>query len=116
MTARLKSCISSDGAAALARGYNVLAFDGPGQAALLQQGIVLRPDWEDVVTPVLDYPRSRPEVDPAKVALIGLSLGGYLAPGRPAPSTGSPRASPTADPMTCSSPRWSGYPDRSPAA
>jgi pimeloyl-ACP methyl ester carboxylesterase len=68
-------------AAALARGYNVLAFDGPGQgAALLQQGLILRPDWENVVTPVLDYLLSRPRVDGGKIALIGLSLGGYLAP------------------------------------
>jgi hypothetical protein len=40
-----------NGAAALARGYHVLAFDGPGQGtALLRQGLVLRPDWENVVT------------------------------------------------------------------
>ena len=33
-----------NGRAALARGYHVLAFDGPGQgAALLQQQLVLRP-------------------------------------------------------------------------
>jgi pimeloyl-ACP methyl ester carboxylesterase len=70
-----------NGAAALARGYNVLAFDGPGQgAALLQQGLVLRPDWENVVTPIVDYVISRPDVDTSKLALIGLSLGGYLAP------------------------------------
>jgi alpha-beta hydrolase superfamily lysophospholipase len=70
----------SNGAAALARGYNVLAFDGPGQgAALLLQGLVLRPDWENVVTPVRDYVLSRPDVDPARVALIGLSLGAHLA-------------------------------------
>jgi alpha-beta hydrolase superfamily lysophospholipase len=70
-----------NGAAALARGYNVLAFDGPGQgAALVQQGLVMRPDWEAVITPVLDYALMRPDVDPARVALIGLSLGGYLAP------------------------------------
>jgi alpha-beta hydrolase superfamily lysophospholipase len=70
-----------NGAAALARGYHVLAFDGPGQgSALLQQGLVLRPDWENVVTPVVDYLLSRPDVDAGKVALIGLSLGGYLAP------------------------------------
>ena len=70
-----------NGAAALARGYHVLAFDGPGQgAALLEQGLVLRPDWENVVTPVLDYLLSRPGVDAGKIALIGLSLGGYLAP------------------------------------
>jgi alpha-beta hydrolase superfamily lysophospholipase len=69
------------GAAALARGYNVLAFDGPGQgAALLQQGLVLRPDWEAVITPVVDYVLSRPGVDAARLALTGLSLGAYLAP------------------------------------
>jgi alpha-beta hydrolase superfamily lysophospholipase len=71
----------SNGAAALARGYNVLAFDGPGQgAALVQQGLVMRPDWGAVITPVVDYLLTRPDVDPARIALIGLSLGGYLAP------------------------------------
>jgi alpha-beta hydrolase superfamily lysophospholipase len=70
-----------NGAAALARGYHVLAFDGPGQgAALLQRGLVLRPDWEAVITPVLDYALTRPDVDPGRVAIIGLSLGAYLAP------------------------------------
>src|ERR1700689_5401656 len=66
----------ANGAAALARGYHVLAFDGPGQgAALVRQGLVLRPDWEAVITPVVDYLLTRPEVDPDRVALIGLSLG-----------------------------------------
>ena len=70
-----------NGAAALARGYNVLAFDGPGQgSALLQQGLLLRPDWENVITPVVDYLTTRPDVDPARIAIIGLSLGGQLAP------------------------------------
>ena len=59
----------------------MLAFDGPGQgAALLQRGLVLRPDWENVVAPVVDYALTRPEVDPARIALIGLSLGAHLAP------------------------------------
>ena len=59
----------------------MLAFDGPGQgAALLQRGLVLRPDWENVIAPVVDYALTRPEVDPARIALIGLSLGGHLAP------------------------------------
>ncbi len=71
----------SNGAAALARGYNVLAFDGPGQGtALVRQALVMRPDWEAVITPVVDYLHTRPDVDPAKIALIGLSLGAYLAP------------------------------------
>ena len=67
-----------NGAAALARGYHVLAFDGPGQgAALLQQGLILRPDWENVVTPVVDCLLSRAEVDASKIALIGLSLASW---------------------------------------
>lgn len=37
------------GAAALARGYNFLAFDGPGQgAAIRRQHLYFRPDWEHV--------------------------------------------------------------------
>lgn len=44
------------GDAALRRGYNVLAFDGPGQgAALRSQELVFRPDWEAVLTPVIDF-------------------------------------------------------------
>lgn len=70
-----------NGVAALARGYNVLAFDGPGQGgALIRRGLTMRPDWESVVTPVLDYALTRPDVDPGRVALIGLSLGAHLAP------------------------------------
>lgn len=70
-----------NGAAALARGYHVLAFDGPGQGgALIQRGLVLRPDWENVITPVLDYALRQPGIDAARVALIGMSLGAMLAP------------------------------------
>jgi acetyl esterase/lipase len=70
-----------NGRAALARGYNVLAFDGPGQgAALLQQGLVLRPDYEVVVAAVLDVLLRCPGTDPERVALIGLGLGAHLAP------------------------------------
>ena len=70
-----------NGAAALARGYNVLAVDGPGQgAALLQHGLKMRPDWENVVPSLVDHVSSRPEVDSNRVALIGLSLGAHLAP------------------------------------
>jgi pimeloyl-ACP methyl ester carboxylesterase len=66
-------------AAALARGYNVLAFDGPGQGgALREQRLVFRPDWEAVVTPVIDFALTRPEIDPGRIALFGYSLGGYL--------------------------------------
>lgn len=71
----------SSGAAASARGYHVLMFDGPGQGVvLLEQGLTMRHDWEAVVTPAVDHLLARPEVDDSQVVLIGLSLGGYLAP------------------------------------
>lgn len=68
-------------AAAVRRGYNCLCFDGPGQgAALFKQRLYFRPDWENVVRPVIDYLLTRADVDATRIALMGLSFGGYLAP------------------------------------
>jgi pimeloyl-ACP methyl ester carboxylesterase len=67
------------GAAALARGYNVLAFDGPGQgAALREQGLVFRSDWEAVIGPVIDCALTRGEIADDRIVLFGYSMGGYL--------------------------------------
>jgi len=69
------------GAAAVARGYTCIVFDGPGQGgAIIEDGIVFRPDWEAVIGPVVDFAVTRPEVDASKIALMGISFGGYLAP------------------------------------
>src|ERR1700691_1568678 len=69
------------GAAAVARGYTCIVFDGPGQgAAIIEDGLVFRPDWEAVIAPVVDFAIAWPEVDAAKIALMGISFGGYLAP------------------------------------
>jgi pimeloyl-ACP methyl ester carboxylesterase len=68
------------GLAAVRRGYHALLFDGPGQgAALMDSGQFLRPDWETVVTAVIDHALSRAGIEEKKIALEGWSLGGYLA-------------------------------------
>ncbi|MFJ4923726.1 alpha/beta hydrolase family protein [Streptomyces sp. NPDC088725] len=75
----LEEAYFSVAAAALRRGYNCLAYDGPGQgAALREQRLTFRPDWEAVLTPVIDYALTRPEIDPDRIALHGYSLGGFL--------------------------------------
>jgi pimeloyl-ACP methyl ester carboxylesterase len=68
-------------APALERGYNCLTFEGPGQGGVIRkQKIPFRYDWEKVVTPVIDYALTRDrDIDPNKIALIGISMGGYLA-------------------------------------
>ncbi|MGK2933179.1 MAG: alpha/beta hydrolase family protein [Solirubrobacterales bacterium] len=63
------------------RGYHCLIFDGPGQGDVLyNQRVPLRPDWENVITAVVDVAVELPLVDPDRIALNGWSLGGYLAP------------------------------------
>src|SRR6202165_580344 len=67
-------------AAGLERGYSVLAYEGPGQGSIIRdQGIPFTHEWEKPTAVVLDeYPRTHPL--PAKIALVGMSMGGYLAP------------------------------------
>ncbi len=67
------------GSAAGRRGYHWMTFDGPGQqAALYEQGLLCRPDWEAVLGPVLNMLLARPDVDPAQIAVIGLDEAGHL--------------------------------------
>ena len=69
------------GAAASERGYHWMTFDGPGQqSTLAEQGMHFRPDWEAVLTPVLDHLLDRPDTDPDRVVVIGVSQGGYWVP------------------------------------
>jgi pimeloyl-ACP methyl ester carboxylesterase len=66
--------------AAIRRGYNCLTFDGPGQGApMREQNLPFRYDWEAVVAPAVDYALTRADVDVENLALMGMSLGGYLA-------------------------------------
>lgn len=64
--------------AAYERGCNGLIFDGPGQQSMLfEKGIPFRPDWEAVITPVVDFLLERDDVDPAGLVLWGGSQGGF---------------------------------------
>ena len=77
----LEELYTNVAAPALERGYNCLTFEGPGQGGVIRkQKIPFRYDWEKVVTPVLDYALTRDqEIDPNQIALMGISMGGYLA-------------------------------------
>lgn len=65
---------------AIRRGYNCLLFEGPGQGLTIREKkIPFRPDWEKVVTPVVDYVCTRPDVDKNNIILMGISMGGGFA-------------------------------------
>jgi pimeloyl-ACP methyl ester carboxylesterase len=67
------------GAAALERGWNALIFEGPGQGSnLFLHNRAFVPDWERVITPVVDWLRRQPGVDKRRISLVGQSFGGYL--------------------------------------
>ena len=71
--------LAQGGAAALARGWHVVVFEGPGQGAMLfERKVPFTPDWHEVVSAVLDATVQRNDVDPKRVALIGVSFGGLL--------------------------------------
>jgi len=69
------------GRPALERGYNLLLFTGPGQMDTLRYhpGLHFIPEYERVAAPALEYVLSRPETDARRIALMGISLGGYFA-------------------------------------
>lgn len=68
------------GLAAHKRGYHVLLIEGPGQGEMIkQQHIPFRYDWEKVISPVIDFTNRLPNVDHNRIALMGISMGGYLA-------------------------------------
>jgi hypothetical protein len=68
-------------AGALQRGLNAYVFDGPGQQSMLfRHSMPFRPDWEAVLTPVLDMLVARPDVDADRLVGYGVSQGGYWLP------------------------------------
>jgi 2,6-dihydroxypseudooxynicotine hydrolase len=63
----------------LARGIAILAIDGPGQGEA-EYDIPICGDYERAAHAVCDWIEKRPELDASKIAMWGVSLGGYYAP------------------------------------
>ncbi|MBI4458810.1 MAG: alpha/beta hydrolase [Acidobacteria bacterium] len=63
------------------RGMAYLNVDGPGQGASLRiKHLYAPPDSERVAKAVMDYLVTRPDVDPNRIGIVGISMGGYGAP------------------------------------
>ena len=62
------------------RGWNFIAFEGPGQftAKQLNHKLAIRADWEVPTGAVIDWLLQRSEVDPTRLALFGWSLSSNL--------------------------------------
>jgi pimeloyl-ACP methyl ester carboxylesterase len=65
---------------AFARGYNFMTVDLPGHGLLPLEGKYFRPDMYVPLKAVVDYALSRPEVDPQRLAVYGMSGGGGFVP------------------------------------
>ena len=70
------------GAGALAvRGISVLLCDQPGSGGALRlHGIRTRYDMEAPAAACWNAMAARPDIDPSRIAIAGISMGGYFAP------------------------------------
>jgi 2,6-dihydroxypseudooxynicotine hydrolase len=62
----------------LQRGLATLAIDGPGQGEA-EYDLPIEPAYERVATAVADFLAGRADIDPGRIGLMGVSLGGYYA-------------------------------------
>ncbi len=63
----------------LQRGLATFSLDGPGQGECGYNSYI-RPDYEAAVSAALDTLTKRSDIDPNRIGLAGVSLGGYYAP------------------------------------
>ena len=63
----------------LERGLATFAFEGPGQGEA-EYDLAIRGDYEVPIAAVFDHLESRDDLDRDRLALWGVSLGGYYAP------------------------------------
>jgi dienelactone hydrolase len=65
---------------AMQRGMHVITVDGPGQGECNIAGIHMTADnYADAMVAVVDHLLTRPEVDPDRIVLLGLSFGTHWA-------------------------------------
>jgi dipeptidyl aminopeptidase/acylaminoacyl peptidase len=63
------------------RGIACLIVDGPGNGESIRfRKLYLRHDTEHYATPAWEYLAARPEIDPKRIGVMAISLGGYYAP------------------------------------
>jgi hypothetical protein len=63
------------------RGISVLVMDGPGTGEAIRfRGQYLRHDYEVAGSACIDYLETRADVDPERIGVVAISLGGYYAP------------------------------------
>jgi dienelactone hydrolase len=64
-----------------ARGIACLIVDGPGNGEAIRfRNLYLRHDTEHYATPCYEWLAARPEIDPKRIGVMAISLGGYYAP------------------------------------
>lgn len=64
-----------------ARGIACLLVDGPGNGEAIRfRGLALHHETERYATPAYEYLARREEVDPSRIGVMAISLGGYYAP------------------------------------
>jgi dienelactone hydrolase len=63
------------------RGISCLLVDGPGTGEAIRfRNLYLRHDYEKAGTACLEFLRQRADVDPDRIGIVAISLGGYYAP------------------------------------
>lgn len=63
------------------RGISCLVMDGPGTGEAIRfRNYYLRHDYEAAGSACIDYLEKRDDVDPKKIGVVAISLGGYYAP------------------------------------
>jgi dipeptidyl aminopeptidase/acylaminoacyl peptidase len=63
----------------LERGMATFSVDGPGQGEA-EYDLAIRGDWEVPGAVIIEHLGAQPGIDPARIGLWGVSLGGYYAP------------------------------------